>query len=166
VLTRLRSRGWAAALAALAAHPAPAAAQGPAAAAAAAAAASVAAIPAGARVRVHTAGGERFHGRLLVRGPDSLVLSAPPPAGRRGAALAAVDTRWVQRGTAAVPVGVTGAVTLGALGLLVSQVFSGGDYPECPGWCVAEAAARGAGIGFLLGAAVGAFVPRWHRHRP
>ena len=113
-------------------------------------------------VRVHTHEGARFYGRVLDQRADSLVLSAPRAPGRRAVAWATVDTVWVQRGTAAVPVGIAGAATFGLSAAWLVHGLSGGDYgPPCRDTCLVYAGAMGAGIGFLVGAAFGSLFPRW-----
>ena len=119
-------------------------------------------LPARQLVMVRTTGGARFYGRALQRTADSLVLSAPGADGRRATTWAAVDSLWVQDGTAALPAGITTALLLGAVSASLSRGFSGGDYgPPCRAACVARASVGGAAMGFVLGAALGHLLPRW-----
>ena len=118
-------------------------------------------------VQVRTSAGTRFYGRLLAHDADSLVLSAPTAAGRRATAWAAVDSLWVQDGTAAVPLGLAGALALATASGWLAHGFSGGDDgPPCRATCLLRASGAGAGAGLLLGAAFGRLFPTWRRAYP
>jgi hypothetical protein len=125
-------------------------------------AAAGATIPERQLVQVHTADGARFYGRLLGRTGDSLTLSGPTLDGQRSVAWASIDTLWVQHGTAAVPMGLFGAGAFGVFTAMLARDFSGmNDGPPCRTRCMAGSAVAGAGVGFMLGAALGSVVPRW-----
>ena len=112
-------------------------------------------LPAGSWVRVHSAGA-RTEGQIAVASADTLYLSGQPPLH-----LAAADSVWVRKsswrrgGTVGAVIGglLAGAFVYAGTHWEGTQPGAGGD--------TAAAAVVGAGGGFLLGAAIGAAIPRW-----
>ena len=115
-------------------------------------------------VRLAGTGLSRHDGRVLDVTPTEIVLSPEQQPIR--VAATSIDTVWTRRHSA-VRGGIVGGLLLGALGAVVGASIgesSNDDYDPAVGALVFG----GAGLvgGGLLGALVGAGIPRWHREYP
>lgn len=116
---------------------------------------------AGQRIRLHLRDGQRVEGRFAAYAPGS-------PALRISGAdtlivVEMIDSLWV-RGSAAKNGAIIGAVIVGVPSAILFGVVcvALGEGDGCSAWgYVVGLTAAGAGVGALLGAAIGSAVPRW-----
>lgn len=118
----------------------------------------------GKRVRLHSRDLGRLEGRVVASSPATLTLNAGDQPTE--VPVATVDSLWV-RGTAAKAGAIVGAIPGAVAGVLMGVIANdlgckddGGD--PCPE-AIPLLAALGAAGGGLLGALVGAAIPRWRR---
>ena len=118
----------------------------------------------GTRVRLHSRDLGRLEGRVVASSPSTLSLNA---GGRlTDVRVATLDSLWV-RGTAAKTGAIVGAIPGAVAGLVMGTIANelgckddGGD--PCPE-AIPLLGALGAVSGGVLGALVGAAIPRWRR---
>jgi len=119
-------------------------------------------------VRIHTVAGESFYGRLLSAAGDTLVLTAPPPAGGRVVALGDVAALDVQRGTYADAGALAGFVAGAGLGGAAISGLAAGESGGAGAavFGLAAGVVAGGTVGLIGGSLFGATIPRWRRRYP